>query len=453
MRRVLLAVVGIITFSICKSQDVVYSYDHIPDATYEQIEDRLSCIEGEIALNFNDKVKAFVDYFTVRDREYTKQVLAKVRLFFPLFEETLEKYNLPEELKYLSIVESGLNPNAISRASAVGLWQFVSSTGRMYGLQSDWYLDDRMDPHASTDAAARHLEDLYEMFDDWELALAAYNCGPGNVRKAIRRSGYKKHFWEIYPYLPRETRSYVPQFVAIAYTVNYAAEHNLLPEYEHLLPEYDTILVSQYFHLETFANQLNLCMEDLLALNPGIKRGAIPEGQKKFVLKVPTDLKEEIVANRTYLYDTAGKVGKEHLDYLARNTPGSTYGRERRIHSVRSGEVLGTIARDYNVRVSDIREWNNINGNLIRSGQRLNIWVLPTYSSSTKDLYTQSARPHETIQPAIVPGQSTYQVQPGDTLWEIAKSLNGVSIEKLKALNNLKSNTIQPGQRLIISSQ
>ncbi|MFY0607266.1 MAG: LysM peptidoglycan-binding domain-containing protein [Cyclobacteriaceae bacterium] len=425
-------------------------YDHIPDASYDEIADRLSCLESEIPLNFNEKVHGFVDYFTIRDRPYTRGVLERVPLYFPLFEETLAKYGLPDELKYLAIVESGLRPIAQSRASAVGLWQFMSATGRMYGLKNDWYLDDRMDPVASTDAAARHLRDLYRMFDDWELALAAYNCGPGNVRKAIRRSGYKKSFWDIYDYLPRETRSYVPQFIAVTYTLNYAAEHNLFPEETDLLPESDTILVSQYFHLETFASQLDACLEDLLMLNPGIKRGAIPEGTKNYALKIPQDLKQEVVENRSFLYDTAGKVGKEHLDYLARNTPGSTYGRVKQIHRVRSGDVLGIIAQKYGVRVSDIKSWNRLSSNMIRIGQPLKIYVLPAYSSSTKDLYAVSST---SSAPLSLVGKKVHYVQPGDSLWEIAKHYDGLSIAELKKLNNLSSNTIKPGQRLIISSK
>lgn len=428
------------------------SYDHIPDASYEEVEDRLSCLETSIPLNYNTRVKAFIDYFTIRDRAYTQDVMKKVDLYFPIFEEYLAKYDLPDELKYLSIVESGLRPNAMSRASAAGLWQFVSSTGKMYGLKNDWYLDDRMDPYKSTDAACRHLRDLYNMFDDWELALAAYNCGPGNVRKAIRRSGYKKKFWDIYYYLPRETRSYVPQFVAIAYTLNFAAEHNLLVDEPEMLPAYDTIMVSQYLHLETLCNQLNVCLDDVLNLNPNIKRGALPEGTREFALRIPADLKDSIVAKRTFLYDTAGKVGKEQLDYLARNMPGSTYGRERVIYRVRSGDVLGTIAANYRVRVSDIRSWNNLNSNLIRVGQRLNIWVLPTYNSQTKDLYVTARTSSSPAPKELGPGQHIYYVQPGDTLWDIARAHANLSIEKIKELNNLSSNNIKPGQQLIIST-
>jgi len=422
----------------------------IPDNSYDEIADRISCIEGEVPLHFNERVKAFVDYFSIKDREYTRDIIRKKELYFPLFSETLAKYGMPDELKYLAIVESGLRPNAISRANAVGLWQFISSTGKMYGLQNDWYVDERMDPYEATDAASRHLRDLYRMFDSWELALAAYNCGPGNVRKAIRRSGYKKEFWEIYRYLPRETRSYVPQFVAITYLFNYLDEHGFNETPEHFYPQLDTITVSQYFHLETFCNQLGLCLDDMLLWNPQIKRGALPEGTKNFALKVPFEWKDSISANRVFLYDTASKVGKEHLDYLARNTPGSTYGRTRIYYKVRSGDVLGTIARQYGVRVSDIRSWNRIRGNLIRIGQTLSIWVLPTYNSSTKNLYAanNSSSSNKPSTSSDKDGQ-LYTVQYGDSLWSISKN-NNTTIEKLKKANGLASNTIKPGQSLVI---
>ncbi|WP_420577096.1 LysM peptidoglycan-binding domain-containing protein [Ekhidna sp.] len=424
----------------------------IPDNTYDEIADRMSCIENEVPLAFNERVMAFIDYFAIKDREYTKDIIRKKELYFPLFSETLARHNMPDELKYLAIVESGLRPNAISRANAVGLWQFISSTGKMYGLHSDWYVDDRMDPEEATDAAARHLKDLYRMFDSWELALAAYNCGPGNVRKAIRRSGYKREFWDIYRYLPRETRSYVPQFVAITYLFNHLEEHGFDPQPELFHPEMDTIMISQYFHVETFCNQLDLCLDDMLMWNPQIKRGALPEGTKNFALRVPVEWKEEIVANRNHLYDTASKVGKEHLDYLARNTPGSTYGRERLYYRVRSGDVLGTIAQQYGVRVSDIRSWNGIRGNLIRVGQRLSIWVLPTYNSDTKNLYTASnpqPKPTTSQASSITSSGKMYTVKYGDSLWSISRS-NNTSIEKLKLANKLSSNTIKPGQSLVI---
>ncbi len=426
----------------------------IPDNTYDEVADRISCIEKEVPLKFNERVMAFIDYFAIKDRAYTKDIIKKKELYFPIFSEALSRHKMPDELKYLAIVESGLRPNAISRANAVGLWQFISSTGKMYGLHSNWYLDDRMDPVEASDAAARHLKDLYRMFDSWELALAAYNCGPGNVRKAIRRSGYKKDFWSIYRYLPRETRSYVPQYVAITYLFNHLDEHGFEEQPEVFSPEMDTILISQYFHLETFCNQSGLCLDDMLQWNPQIKRGAIPEGTINFALRIPSDWKEQIVSNRSYLYDTASKVGKKHLDYLARNTPGSTYGRERLYYRVRSGDVLGTIAQRYGVRVSDLRRWNRIRGNLIRVGQRLSIWVLPSYNSKTKNLYASNTaktkQSASTSKPITSSGSGTiYTVKSGDSLWSISRN-NNTSIEKLKLANNLRSNTIKPGQSLVI---
>lgn len=425
--------------------------DFIPDNTYDEIADRIKCIEGEVPLNFNERVMAFVDYFSIRNREYTRDIVQKKEMFFPIFSESLEKHGLPDELKYLSIVESGLRPNAISRANAVGLWQFIYSTGKFYGLSNSWYIDERMDPYEATDAACRHLKDLYNMFDSWELALAAYNCGPGNVRKAIRRSGYKKDFWDVYRYLPRETRSYVPQFVAITYLFNHLELHNFEDRPQYFSPEWDTIMISQYFHLETFGNQLNECVDDLLKLNPQIKRGALPEGIKNFALKIPADIKDEVVANRKNLYDTASKVGKKELEYLARNMPGSTYGRKRLVYKVRSGDVLGTIARRYHVRISDLRSWNRIRGSMIRIGQRLNIWVLPTYSEQTKKLYSVDLPNAVKNEGKVIAkdGQQVYKVKSGDSLWSISKE-NNTTIEKLKTANKLASNTIKPGQSLLI---
>lgn len=453
-------VVLLIVYFSCSTlygQEVEAFEDLLPDAPYDLIEDRLSCIENEVPLNFNNNVKSFIDYFTIRNREYTKGVIERRERFFPIFEEILAENGMPDELKYLSIVESGLRANAISRVGAGGLWQFMPSTGKMYRLSQSWYIDERMNPRKATEAACKYLRELYNMFDDWELALAAYNTGPGNVRRAIRRSGYKKHFWEIYRYLPRETRSYLPQFVAIAYTLNYLEEHNFV-EHEldmQYLQDHDTIHVSNYFHLETFANQLNLCVEDLINLNPQIIRGAIPEGTKSYALNVPVDLKMQIDSTKITLLDSASKVGKKELEYLARNTPGSTFGRTKQVYRVRSGDVLGTIANQYHVRVADLRTWNNISGNMIRVGQRLNIWVLPYYNAKTKSNYVVSNLPATTPKTAATEnetiGGNLYLVKNGDSLWSISKKFDDLSIEKLKKLNNLTSSRINPGQKLRIS--
>lgn len=423
------------------------TYDYIPDATYDQIKNRIGSIDSEVPLYFNKSVKSFVDYFTVKDREYMRMVISRSTYFFPIFEETLEKYGLPDELKYLAIVESGLKPTAASWAAAVGLWQFVYLTGKSYGLHSDWYVDERMDPVKSTEAAARYLKSLYNMFGNWELALAAYNCGPGNVRKAIRRSGYKRNFWAIYRYLPRETRGYLPQFVAITYAFNFAEDHNLILDKSKYLYHMasDTIMVKNFLNLTTMGSLLDICEEDMKVLNPSIKHMAVPTSSKYFSVRIPSDKLELFNENRTEILDSASKVGKKELEYLAKKTIGNTYGRDKIIHRVQSGDVLGKIAQKYHVRVSDIKNWNNLHSNTIRVGQRLNIWLKPNaYAAST-------AKKKSTVkQNLTVSGKKYHIVQPGDTLWDISKVYSDITIEKLKKLNNLKSNKIQPGQKLVV---
>lgn len=420
--------------------------EYIPgDDSPALIRDRLLCIESEVPLHYNDRVHAFINYFTVKDRDYTRLMMRRKNLYFPMFERSLAKYGLPDELKYLSIIESALNPRAVSRVSAVGLWQFMSATGRFYGLHQDWYIDERMDPERATDAACRYLRDLYRMFNDWELALAAYNTGPGNVRRAIRRSGYKKTFWEIYNYLPRETRSYVPQFIAMIYTLNYLDEHNFIDEGHEMLMASDTLMVNHYLHFDTFAKLTGVCLDDMQKLNPSVKHNALPDVTKPYVLHIPEMAKARLEIDRVAILDSASKVGKKELQLLASNSAGSTYGRDRIVYKVRSGDVLGSIALRYHVRVNDIKKWNNLRSNTIRIGQRLNIWLKPSQAT-----VLASARNTGSSQPAPIPDSKTYVVQPGDTLWDISRKFDGLTIEKLKSLNNLNGNKIHAGQRLVL---
>lgn len=421
--------------------------EYIPgDDSPALLRDRLHCIEKRIPLIYNDKVHAFINYFTVKDREYTRMMMRRKNLYFPLFEKYLAKYGMPDELKYLSIIESGLNPRAVSRARAVGLWQFMSATGKYYGLHNDWYIDERMDPEKSTDAACRYLRDLYGMFHDWELALAAYNTGPGNVKRAIRRSGYKKTFWDIYAFLPRETRSYVPQFVAIIYTMNYLDEHNFIHEGEEMLVHSDTLKVNKFLNFETLASLTGACVEDLQKLNPAIQRNAVPETGKSFVIHVPKQSKVMLDLNRVAILDSASKVGKKELELLAKNTAGSTYGRDRVVYKVRSGDVLGSIAMRHGVKVSDLKKWNNLKSNTIRSGQRLTVWIKPSLRNTAIASGGRSGNKTD----LTLSGSKTYTVQPGDTLWDITKKFDGLTIEKIKSLNKLSNNKIQVGQKLIV---
>ena len=437
----------ILLFSILAEVPVLAQQDeYIPDLTYEMLDSRVDSIENIIPLTFNQKVKDYIDYFSIKNREYTKGVLSNANRYFQIFEPIISKYQLPDELKYLSIVESGLRPQAVSRANATGHWQFIESTGKRFGLRSDWYIDERMDSYKSTEAACKYLKELYQMFDDWGLALAAYNSGPGNVRKAMRRSGGKT-FWKIYRYLPRETRSYLPQFVALTYIMNFHEDHNLFPFNENYLPRHDTININHYFHLETFANIVGVCLDDILSLNTSIKRGAVPDG-RSFALRIPEELKKMVEKERTMIYDSASKVGKEQLNYLARYTVGSTFGRQKITYKVRSGDVLGILADRYHVRVSDIKKWNGLKSNMIRIGQRLSIWVLPTYSVKTKKLYLGKGS-NATILKNQYKVENLYTVRDGDTLWDISREVNQ-PISKIKEWNQLSSNMIKPGQQLVI---
>lgn len=423
--------------------------EYIPgDDDPVMISDRLKCIPSNIPLVYNEKIHAFINYFTIKDREYTRLMMRRKNLYFPLFEKYLAKYGLPDELKYLAIIESGLNPRAVSRVHAVGLWQFMAATGRYYGLHNNWYIDDRMDPEKSTDAACRYLRDLHRMFNDWELALAAYNTGPGNVRKAIRRSGYKNTFWDIYPFLPRETRSYVPQFVAMIYTMNHLEEHNFFDEGEEMLVRSDTLQVKKFLNFETLAQLTGTCVEDLQKLNPSIQHNALPDTEGSFVIRIPVTAKDQLSANRYAILDSASRVGKKELEALAKTMQGGTYGRERIVYKVRSGDVLGSIAMRHGVKVADIKKWNNLRSDVIRTGQRLNIWVKGS-SSSVASTQTVKAAPAATTT-TNVNGKKTYTVQPGDTLWDISKKFDGLTIEKIKELNKLSNSKIQPGQKLIV---
>jgi len=436
--------------------DILYlalpsAQEYVPgDDRPSLIQDRLACIETQIPMHYNEQIHAFINYFTVRDREYTRMVMRRRNLYFPLFEKYLAKYGLPDELKYLSIIESGLNPRAVSRARAVGLWQFMSGTGKYYGLHNDWYIDERMDPEKATDAACRYLRDLFHMFNDWELALAAYNAGPGNVKRAIRRSEYKRTFWEIYPNLPRETRSYVPQFVAITYAMNYLDEHNFLDDGDEMLVAYDTIHVKKFVHFETFANLTGTCLEDMQRLNPSVLRNALPDMPREYALRIPHEARAAFDRNRVVILDSVSRVGRKELELLAKNSEGSTYGRDRITYKVKSGDVLGSIAMRHGVKVADLRKWNNLHNNNIRAGQRLNIWAK---GSGPKGSATVLASAKQTTKSAAVaqPSNSkTYTVQEGDTLWNISRKFDGLTVEKIRSLNKLDDNNIRPGQTLII---
>lgn len=272
------------------------------------VKDQIRCMETTIPMRYNQTIKGFINYFTVRDRKFVTSMLQRQQLYFPLYEELLKKHGLPNELKYLSIVESGLNPRAVSVAKAVGLWQFMAPTGKFYHLHQDYYIDDRMDPYKATEAACLYLKDLYRLFGDWELALAAYNCGPGNVKKAMRRSGNKKSFWQIYNFLPRETRAYVPKFIAVNYIMQYAQAYNITCESQARYIAADTIVINQYLHMGQLASSLGVSLEVLRMLNPQLKKNIIPAYVKNYSLRIPSEKKAFFALNRdSILHYASGK--------------------------------------------------------------------------------------------------------------------------------------------------
>lgn len=435
-------------------------FDYIPEYTAEEVKERLKNIESKVKLTYNDKVAAFIHYFAVRNRDYTRLMIQRKNLYFPMFEKALAKHGLPDEIKYLAVVESGLNPKAGSRVGAIGLWQFMPRTGKSYGLDYDLFVDEKMDPEKSTEAACKYLKELYRMFNDWELALASYNCGPGSLRRAIRKSGYKDGFWSIYDKLPRETRAYVPQFVALMYVMNYAKEHNLdHPNLDYPM-ETDTVLISKYMDLEVFSNLSNICLEDLQKLNPELKRNAIPDYAENYVLKIPVDKKEYLASNRTIIFDSAAKttlpttlLASLNAEEKSAVESKSTLVKKKTYHTVASGESLGKIAAKHHVQISDLRRWNNISGSLIRKGQKLVIYKYQKVRTISSPDNSKSIAQKSTSSKESSSKQNSskyYIVQPGDTLWRISQKHDGLTIEQIKKLNNLKTNDIKPGMKLVI---
>ncbi|AZQ63423.1 LysM peptidoglycan-binding domain-containing protein [Flammeovirga pectinis] len=410
------------------------TYDYVPNVSDSLVKERLQKMQKDIPLTYHERVRLFIDYFTVRRRDYTLSILQRKDIYFPMFERIFAEEGVPTELKYLAIIESALKPVALSRVGAKGLWQFMPRTGRAYGLKQSYQIDDRMDPEKATRAAARYLKFLHKYHGDWELAIAAYNCGPGNIRKAQRRSG-KKHFWDIYKKLPRETRSYLPQYVAMAYVITYADEHNLiqdLPKYE--IPAED-IFISQSVDLGKLAEQLNVCREDLVLLNPSLRFGYAPNYVKNFRIKIPEarfeyylEHQEEILANIKY----TGKGGNVGDGYY--------------YHYVRRGESLGTIASKNRVSLSNLRAWNNVRGNTIYPGQKLKIYG-NAYSPGPKTSTTSTVKKKT---PTKSSGASIYHtVRSGETLGSIAKKYR-VYVADIKKLNKISGSTIYKGQKLLI---
>ncbi len=424
--------------------DTLSYIDFAPDEPDSIIRQRIESIDSDIKIVYNNRVRGFIDFFSIRRRDYTRKLLNRQTAYFPMFEKMLKKHNMPEALKYLTVVESAINPTAQSPVGALGLWQFMPATGKQFHLNYNNYKDERLDPEKSTEAACLYLKSLHKMFNDWEMALAAYNCGPGNVRRAIRRSGYKRTFWGIYNFLPRETRSYVPQFMAVNYVMRFAAEHNLQADYNDRLALSDTIILKKYTDLDGLATQLGICKDDLIKMNPELLTNVVPSSMAGYALKIPANKAIYLRANRDSLsLLTATKVAEIHhyrKRKRIRKTSSTTRNKERIVYRVKGGDYLGKIASRYHVRVSDLKRWNRIGSRgTIRVGQKLAIYKSSSYFKKTAVASRTTRKPR-------IP--KTYIVRPGDSLWSISRKYSGLSIDKLKKLNKLNGSGIKTGQRL-----
>ncbi|MBN1951423.1 MAG: LysM peptidoglycan-binding domain-containing protein [Bacteroidales bacterium] len=447
--------------------------DSIPDFPDSVYIARLAAIPTVVELSYNPIVRSYINAYTKKKRKSVESMLGLSEHYFPIFDDIFDYYDVPNEMKYMSIIESALNPRAYSRAKAVGLWQFMYGTGRSYGLEINSLVDERRDPIKSTHAAAKMSKDLYRIYGDWLLVIAAYNCGPGNVNRAIRRAGGKTNYWDIYYFLPRETRGHVPAFIAATYVMNYYKEHNLIPKPIEMPLIIDTIMIREKLHLEQVAHVLQIPIKELRDLNPQYRADILPAGDKAYALNLPAeetlrfiDLEDSIFAYKDSVYfDPTKNVISPSSDYAGYTpeAPGSNY--EKLSYTVKSGDNLGYISEWYNVKVSDIKYWNDIRKTVIRSGQKLTIYKLKSQASNYKDIDKLSFAEKQKRIGKTVSTQSTasstpvdysgafitYTVRSGDTLWDIAKKYPDVSESDIIRLNNLSNgDKIKPGQVLKI---
>ena len=417
---------------------------------------RLYNLPSEMELSFNSVVKNYIEMYAVRKRDQVSYMLALGDYYFPMFEQALDRHGLPLELKYLPVIESALNPVAVSRVGATGLWQFMLRTGKGYGLEVNSLVDERRDPYKSTDAAVRYLKDLYAIYGDWNLVIAAYNCGPGNVNKAIARSGGKRDYWEIYYRLPRETRGYVPAFIAANYIMNYYADHNICPAHSSSLTvALDTVQVNERIHLEQIAGVLDISLGELQRLNPQFKKNIIPGDFKAHALVLPTEKMYAFIDKN----DTIINYDKERYFTHRANTDGfldgsvsSVSGNTTNVYyRVKKGDNLSTIARRNGTTVALLKSWNGLSSNRLNIGKQLIVGkkvVAPQATTEKQLVQAVTDNPDGKTQTV----NQYYRVRKGDTLGDIARK-NGIQVAQLQSWNGLNSSRIGIGDQLIIGKK
>ncbi len=407
----------------------------------EELKERLALLNQKTPFNiaYNASLENVINSFLVRRKDLMERMLTVSQFYFPMFEEALDKYNLPLEIKYLAIVESALNPRARSRVGATGLWQFMYGTGKMYGLDVSSYVDERQDPIKATEAACKYLSRLYEIFGDWDLALAAYNSGPGNVNKAIRRSGGYTNYWNIRRNLPRETAGYLPAFLATMYIFEYAKEHDLkIRKVDRPLFETDTLHIKNTITFDQISELVNVSSEELAILNPSYKLAIIPKiNGETNILRLPKHAIGTFVNNEAAIYAHVAEELKKT------ETPLPQLVAEEHIrYRVKSGDYLGRIAQQYGVGVSEIMRWNGLRSNMLRVGQRLTIYPRKGVTTSANSGNQTAASANRDADARI------HVVREGDSLWTISKKYPGITVENLREWNGLSGSNLRPGTKL-----
>lgn len=476
---------GLADFPADRKSLNIYNYPEgfIPDFSDTVTSERLEKLNKQSPFKyvFNQKVKLYINLYAMRKRGLTERVLGLSKIYFPLFEEQLDRHNMPLELKYLAVIESALNPAARSRVGAKGLWQFMYGTGIMYDLKVTSFVDDRSDPYKSTIAACEHMQDLYEMYHDWSLVLAAYNSGAGNVNRAIRKAGGVMDFWAIERYLPRETRDYVPAFIAASFVMHYAAEYNLYPVYPGIIAaDIDSVAIHNFISFDQISESLKVPMENIRYLNPSFTKELIPGSvESPYFLRLPKKNIIDFVNNEQaiYAYKTVKSLEREKMMSQVKEMKDNTS-----LHVVRKGETLGSIAKLYNCSVSDLKRWNHLRKGTVKARQELLVYIKkkakPSTSEPSKDDKTlMASKSHadsganlvgpptdsiaveKTMAKSVVKGKSIvkddkfiyHTIRQGDTLWDIATRYNA-TVEEIKHLNNIKNaKSLKPGQKIKVS--
>lgn len=434
----------------------------LDDSTYRE---RLRLLCHRVPMEYNGFVKNQIEHFVSRKRAFFEEMLGLEHVYFPIFEQVLDEMGLPLELRYLAIIESGLRPAAKSRVAATGLWQFMHYTARLYDLRMDSFIDERSDPYKSTYAAAQYLRHLHSLYDDWLLAIAAYNCGPGRVNWAIRKAGAKT-YWEIYPYLPRETRGYVPAYIAACYLMNYWQSHGLSPVWVDFEYGPDSlVVVGRELRLEFLAKLAGTDANQLYAMNPSLKLGVVPYSDQPFTVRIPHQVALYVEQNPDTIYTHVLLAESGNPSEVAPETA-PTYvppGRRLIYHPVKAGETLLSIAYYYKVYVNELKEWNGLSASTLAPGQPLKVFVRTnspiTEAPTRSTAQGGSSSATKASQPAPQNGKksggyTTYQVRNGDSLWTIAQRFPGVTVEEILKLNALpNANKIRPGQTLKIPTR